>query len=61
MARRDDLQRMLQFRKDQHPAGEPIDGIPCYDTSRFSRADSNEPAHAIWEFRQAGANRQFTR
>jgi DNA invertase Pin-like site-specific DNA recombinase len=57
MKKRDDFKAMLAFCRERHQAGEPIDAIVCYDPSRFSRADSNETGHAIWEFRQVGVNR----
>jgi site-specific DNA recombinase len=60
MSKRDDFQRMLRFCQEQNRAGQPIDAVVCYDTARFSRADSNETSHAIWEFRQAGVNRLLT-
>jgi site-specific DNA recombinase len=60
MDRRDEFKRMLRFCQEQHAAGTPIDVIVCYDTSRFSRADSNETSHAIWEFRQVRVNRLLT-
>jgi Resolvase, N terminal domain len=60
MAKRDDFQRMLRYCQEQDRAGKPVDAIVCYDTARFSRADSNETSHAIWEFRQVGVNRLLT-
>jgi site-specific DNA recombinase len=61
MRKRDDFQAMLTFCQKQQDAGTPIAVIACYDTSRFSRADSNETAAYIWQFRQAGTNRLLTR
>src|SRR5262249_44524888 len=50
MKRRDAYLDMLRFCEDQHKQGERIDAVVCYDTSRFSRADSNETSAYIWRF-----------
>jgi DNA invertase Pin-like site-specific DNA recombinase len=60
MKKRDDFQDMLRFCQQQAKAGQPIQAIVCYDPARFSRADSNETGHYIWEFRRAGVNRLLT-
>jgi DNA invertase Pin-like site-specific DNA recombinase len=60
MKKRDAFQEMLRFCQEQKARGEPVEAIVCWDASRFSRADSNETGHAIWEFRQAGTNRLLT-
>ena len=60
MSERDAFQAALAFCQECHKAGEPINAIVCYNASRFSRADSNETGHAIWEFRLVGVNRLLT-
>jgi DNA invertase Pin-like site-specific DNA recombinase len=60
MKKRDDFLAMLRFCQEQHRAGTPIQAVVCYDSSRFSRADSNETASYVWEFRQGGTNRLLT-
>jgi DNA invertase Pin-like site-specific DNA recombinase len=60
MGKRDAFLKMLAYCQEQQKAGEPVEAIVCYDTKRFSRADSNETAHYIWEFRRAGVNRLLT-
>jgi hypothetical protein len=60
MRKRDDFLDMLRFCQQRAKEGKPVEAIVCYDASRFSRADSNETSHYIWEFRKAGVNRIFT-
>jgi DNA invertase Pin-like site-specific DNA recombinase len=60
MKRRDDLLDMVGFCQAQAQAGTPIHAVVCYDTSRFSRADSNETSLYIWELRKAGTQRLLT-
>jgi DNA invertase Pin-like site-specific DNA recombinase len=60
MAKRDAFLDMLRFCQERAEAGQPIKAIVCYDTSRFSRPDSNETSAYIWEFRKAGVNRLLT-
>jgi DNA invertase Pin-like site-specific DNA recombinase len=60
MKKRDAFLDMLRFCQERAKAGQPIAAIVCYDTSRFSRADSNETSAYIWEFRKAGVNRLLT-
>jgi DNA invertase Pin-like site-specific DNA recombinase len=60
MRKRDDFQAMLAFCQERHAAGKPVGAVVCYDTSRFSRADSNETAAYIWQLRQAGVSRLLT-
>jgi DNA invertase Pin-like site-specific DNA recombinase len=60
MKKRDDFQAMLRYCQEQERAGQPVEALVCYDTARFSRADSNETAAYIWQFRQAGVNRLLT-
>jgi DNA invertase Pin-like site-specific DNA recombinase len=60
MARRDAFLKMLAYCQERHQAGHPVAAVVCYDTSRFSRADSNETAAYIWQFRQAGVCRLLT-
>jgi DNA invertase Pin-like site-specific DNA recombinase len=60
MRKRDAFLEMLAWCQHRAAAGEPVGAVVCWDTSRFSRADSNETSHYIWEFRRAGVNRLFT-
>jgi hypothetical protein len=60
MESRDAFLDMLAFCRERAREGKPIGAVVCYDTSRFSRADSNETGHYIWEFRQADVNRVLT-
>jgi DNA invertase Pin-like site-specific DNA recombinase len=60
MRQRDAFLDMLRYCQEQAKAGRPIAAIVCYNASRLSRADSNETAHYIWDFRQAGVNRLLT-
>jgi hypothetical protein len=61
MKKRDKFLDMLRYCQERATQGKPIRIIVCYNTSRFSRADSNETGHAIWEFRQTGVNRFLDR
>src|SRR5262245_38257670 len=59
-AKRDAFHKMLAFCQEEKRRGRPIDVIVCWKANRFSRSDSNETGHFIWEFRQAGTGRMFT-
>ena len=58
--RRADFHAMLKFCQDEKKKGRPIGVIVCWKANRFSRSDSNETGHFIWEFRQAGTGRMLT-
>jgi DNA invertase Pin-like site-specific DNA recombinase len=60
MKKRNAFLDMVAFCQSEHEAGRPISVIVCYDTSRFSRADSSETQYYVWQFRQAGTNRILT-
>jgi DNA invertase Pin-like site-specific DNA recombinase len=60
MKKCDDFLDMLHFCQERHAAGQSIGAVVCYNPSRFSRADSNETAAYIWEFRKVGVNLLFT-
>jgi hypothetical protein len=60
MKKRDAFLDMVRFCEGRQEAGKPVEAIVCYDTSRFSRADSNETSAYIWRLRQAGVNRLLT-
>jgi hypothetical protein len=60
MRKRDAFLDMLRFCQERQKQGKPVGAVVCYDTSRFSRADSNETSAYIWQFRQAGVNRLLT-
>src|SRR5262249_13711409 len=60
MKKRGVFQKMVRFCEECKSDGQPIDLVVCYNTSRFSRADSNETGHYIWQLRQYGVNRLFT-
>src|SRR5262245_45195593 len=55
-----DFQAMLDFCRQEHAAGHPIDVIVCWATSRFSRSDSHETGWFYWEFRKAGVRWMLT-
>jgi site-specific DNA recombinase len=59
-ASRTDSHEMLKFCQDEARSGRPIETIVCWHPNRFSRADSQETAWFVWEFRKAGANLIFT-
>jgi DNA invertase Pin-like site-specific DNA recombinase len=58
--RRDGFKEMLTFCQKQYQQGDPIDAVVCWNENRFSRADSQETAWFVWEFRRVGTNRMFT-
>jgi DNA invertase Pin-like site-specific DNA recombinase len=60
MKKRDAFLDMVRFCEERHAKGDPVRAVVCYDTSRFSRADSNETGAYIWRLRQAGVNRLLT-
>ncbi len=60
MKKRDAFLDMLRWCQQRQREGHPVEAVVCWDTSRFSRADSNETAAYIWQFRQAGVNRLMT-
>ena len=60
MRKRDAFQQMLDYCRQGHQEGKPLQAVVCYDTSRFSRATSMETAHYIWSFQQVGVHRVFT-
>src|SRR5262245_10867986 len=60
MANRDEFKDLVAYCIAEHKRGDPIDVVVCYDTSRFSRADSNETSAYIWQLRQARVNLMFT-
>jgi hypothetical protein len=51
---------MLEFCQQEQRRGAPVSVIACWHTNRFSRADSQETAWFIWEYRKAGVGRIFT-
>src|SRR5262249_45433415 len=59
-AKRTDFHEALRFCQGENRRGKPIDVILCWKPNRFSRSDSNETGHFIWEFRQAGTGRMLT-
>src|SRR5262249_46470867 len=59
-AKRTDFHAMLRFCQEQTGQGTPVDAILCWDADRFSRADSQETAWYIWEFRKCGVGRMRT-
>lgn len=59
-AARADFAAMLEFCRGEAAAGRPVQAVVCWAPDRFSRADSQETAWFIWEFRKAGTNRMFT-
>jgi DNA invertase Pin-like site-specific DNA recombinase len=59
-AHRDSFHDMLEFCRQRQKEGRPIRVIVCFSASRFSRADSHETGHYLWEFRQAGTHRLLT-
>ncbi len=59
-ANRTDFHEMLRFCQEQRRAGTPIGAVLCWNANRFSRADSQETAWFIWEFRKAGTGRMLT-
>jgi DNA invertase Pin-like site-specific DNA recombinase len=59
-ARRTDFHAMLAFCREQARKRAPIDAIVCWQTNRFSRADSQETSWFIWEFRKVGVARVLT-
>jgi DNA invertase Pin-like site-specific DNA recombinase len=60
MKKRDEFLEMVRFCQQEAKRGQPVEAVVCYDPSRFSRADSNETSHYIWELRKAGVNRLLT-
>jgi DNA invertase Pin-like site-specific DNA recombinase len=58
--RRAAFHEMLDFCKDQKRKGTPVGAVVCWKANRFSRADSQETAWFIWEFRKAGTGRMRT-
>jgi site-specific DNA recombinase len=60
MTKRDAFNAMLAFCQAQKKQGTPISAVVCWDTNRFSRADSIETSHYVHEFREAGVWRLFT-
>src|SRR5262245_45556168 len=59
-AKRVNFHKMLAFCQEEKRRGRPVDVIVCWKANRFSRSDSNETGHFIWEFRQAGTGRMLT-
>jgi site-specific DNA recombinase len=59
-AKRTKFHEMLAFSQQRHREGRPIDLVLCWHANRFSRADSQETAWFIWEFRRAGVGRMLT-
>ncbi|HEX5270555.1 MAG TPA: recombinase family protein, partial [Gemmataceae bacterium] len=51
---------MLAFCQDQARKRTPVRAVVCWHTNRFSRADSQETAWFVWEFRKAGVGRILT-
>jgi DNA invertase Pin-like site-specific DNA recombinase len=60
MRKRDAFLAMVAFCQEQHAAGTPIDGVMCYDTSRFSRASSIKTSRYVDELMDAGVYRLLT-
>jgi DNA invertase Pin-like site-specific DNA recombinase len=60
MSKRDRFLELVRFCEARKQEGAPLSVVVCYDTSRFSRADSNETSAYIWRLRQAGVNRLLT-
>ena len=59
-ASRTAFHEMLKFCQEQARKRTPIDAIICWHHNRLSRADSQETAWFVWEFRKAGVNRMLT-
>src|SRR5271155_4326845 len=59
-SQRDGFHEMLASCQQRRRDGQPVPVIMCYSASRFSRADSQETAYYIWQFRQAGTHRILT-
>jgi site-specific DNA recombinase len=59
-AKRTAFHDMLKFCQEQKRRGEPIDAILCWNANRFSRADSQETAWFVWEFRRCGTGLMLT-
>ena len=59
-ATRTAFHEMLRYCQEQARKRTPIDTIVCWHHNRFSRADSQESAWFVWEFRKAGVNRLLT-
>ena len=55
-----DFRRMLDFCRQEAEAGRPVDVIACWDTKRFSRADSHETGWFLWELRKTGVRWMLT-
>jgi DNA invertase Pin-like site-specific DNA recombinase len=51
---------MLDFCKEEKRKGTPVGAVVCWKANRFSRADSQETAWFVWEFRRAGTTRMRT-
>src|SRR5262245_13377137 len=56
MSHRDKFKDLVSYCEAEYKRGDPIDVVVTYDTSRFSRADSNETSAYIWQLRQAQCN-----
>jgi DNA invertase Pin-like site-specific DNA recombinase len=61
MQKRDAFLEMLAYCQARHREGKPVGAIVCWDTKRFSRANSIKTARYIDEFMDAGVFRLFTR
>ena len=59
-ASRTEFHEMLKFCQQEWRRGAPVQATACWHTNRFSRADSQETAWFVWEFRKAGVNRILT-
>src|SRR6516164_6417913 len=59
-AKRTGFHDMLRFCQQRHREGRPVEAVVCWHANRFSRADSQETAWFVWEFRKAGVTRMFT-
>jgi DNA invertase Pin-like site-specific DNA recombinase len=57
---RDSFLEMLAFCQERYKAGNPIECIVCYDTSRFSRANPIQTGRYLCEFMEAGVCKLFT-
>jgi DNA invertase Pin-like site-specific DNA recombinase len=51
---------MLRYCQEQARKRTPVQAIVTWHTNRFSRADSQETAWFVWEFRKAGVGRILT-
>jgi site-specific DNA recombinase len=59
-ATRTDFHEMLRFCQEQARKRKPVQVVVTWHHNRFSRADSQETAWYVWEFRKVGVGRILT-